>query len=134
MFLAIGLGGFIGTILRYLLSTWITRVSPSTSFPWGTFAVNISGAFGFGLVVSLGSVFIPSFWIDVLLSGFFGAYTTFSTFALEIVRRLENRKTRSALHYALISLILGFTGLALGLWIGGIILVAVRRFDRLIQS
>lgn len=121
MFLAIGLGGFIGTVLRYRLSTWITHASQPSSFPWGTFFVNVSGAFGFGVIVSLSSDFIPLFWVDVLLSGFFGAYTTFSTFALDIVTRMEKRKTRIALSYALFSLVLGFLGLMMGLWIGSII-------------
>ncbi|MDY0324321.1 MAG: fluoride efflux transporter CrcB [Candidatus Carbobacillus sp.] len=120
-FLAIGLGGFFGTVLRYRLSTWMTRASQSASFPWGTFVVNMSGAFGFGVILSLSSDFIPLFWVDVLLSGFFGAYTTFSTFALDIVTRMEKRKTRIALFYAFSSLVLGFLGLIIGLWVGSII-------------
>lgn len=118
MFLSIGLGGCIGTILRYRLSSWITHRTLSSLFPWGTFVVNISGAFGFGVIVSLSSNGMPVFWADVLLSGFFGAYTTFSSFALDIVTRIEKRKTRTALSYALFSLILGFLGLVFGLWVG----------------
>ena len=74
----VALGGAGGSVLRYLLS------NINTSFPWGTFAVNVLGSFLIGLLVGLMSKGVLSPEMKLLLvTGFCGGFTTFSTFANE---------------------------------------------------
>ncbi|SEW14492.1 CrcB protein [Prevotella sp. khp7] len=76
--LLIALGGAVGSVLRYLVS------SLNTSFPWGTFTVNILGSLLIGLLVGLVSKGMLSPELKLLLvTGFCGGFTTFSTFANE---------------------------------------------------
>ena len=76
--LFVALGGAGGSVLRYLLS------NINTSFPWGTFAVNVLGSFLIGLLVGLMSKGVLSPEMKLLLvTGFCGGFTTFSTFANE---------------------------------------------------
>ena len=76
--LLVALGGAGGSVLRYLLSNM------NTSFPWGTFAVNVLGSFLIGLLVGLMSKGVLSPEMKLLLvTGFCGGFTTFSAFANE---------------------------------------------------
>ena len=76
--LLVALGGAGGSVLRYLLS------NINTSFPWGTFAVNVLGSFLIGLLVGFMSKGVLSPEMKLLLvTGFCGGFTTFSTFANE---------------------------------------------------
>ena len=76
--LLVALGGGVGSVLRYLLS------GMNASFPWGTFAVNILGSLIIGLLVGLVSKGVLSAEMKLLLvTGFCGGFTTFSTFANE---------------------------------------------------
>ena len=76
--LLVALGGAGGSVLRYLLS------NINTSFPWGTFAVNVLGSFLIGLLVGLMSKGVLSPEMKLLLvTGFCGGFTTFSAFANE---------------------------------------------------
>ncbi|MBA2312863.1 MAG: fluoride efflux transporter CrcB [Actinobacteria bacterium] len=81
--LFVGLAGFFGSIARYGIAGLVSRTSET--FPWGTFVVNVSGAFTLGLLVAMFShrfVVHPDLRV-ALTVGFLGAYTTFSTLALE---------------------------------------------------
>ena len=82
----IAVGAAAGALSRYLLSGWVQDLLPSR-FPWGTFVVNISGSFLLGLVFVLAiehEIMQPELRLPLMV-GFIGAYTTFSTFMLEIV-------------------------------------------------
>jgi CrcB protein len=89
--LLIGIGGFAGAIARYLVDL---RVSVWTggSLPWGTFVINVSGSFLVGLLFALvvERAALPAEVRGPLMIGFLGAYTTFSTFALESWRMIED--------------------------------------------
>lgn len=78
----IGLAGGAGALARYGLAGWVQRAG-GDAFPWGTLTVNMLGCFLFGLVWALGGEGRPlsSDARLILLSGFMGALTTFSTFA-----------------------------------------------------
>jgi fluoride exporter len=85
-------------------------------FPWGTFAINVTGSFLLGVIT--GAVLYHGF-ADVpkvaLGTGFCGAYTTFSTFAYEIVRLAEGGARRAALRTLITSLLVPAFAAALGL-------------------
>lgn len=89
--LLIALFGALGCLTRYLLSGWVYNLF-GRSFPYGTFAVNIVGAFVIGLVMefSMRSTLIPPSLRIGLTIGFLGGLTTFSTFSYETFRLLED--------------------------------------------
>lgn len=108
--LLVGLGGIAGSITRYLLGGIVSRCMKG-NFPFGTFLVNISGAFLLGAIN--GSNLIGG-WNLLLADGFLGAYTTFSTFIYEGFNLFENKLNKHAIIYLVSSLIIGvaafFTG------------------------
>jgi fluoride exporter len=112
----VALAAAIGAAARYALDFYITSHRPHP-FPWGTFAVNISGSLGLGLLVGWALVheLSPGYRI-VLGTGFLGAYTTFSTWMLETVRLLERGEHGLALLNAAGSWVAGTAAAALGLW------------------
>jgi CrcB protein len=114
----VGVGGFFGAVARYLVSGWVSRVDEA--FPWGTFVVNISGSFVLGLLVGLMGdrvVLHPQLRIGITV-GFIGAYTTFSTFALETFEFGETKAIGLAIANIALSVVAGLLavwgGLALG--------------------
>ncbi|KZS70833.1 camphor resistance protein CrcB [Mycobacterium kansasii] len=107
-----GIGG-IGSVSRFLVDRAVARRT-ALAFPYGTLAVNLSGA---ALLGFLGGLTLPK---DVaLLAGtaFVGAYTTFSTWMLETQRLSEDRQLRAALVNITVSVILGLAAALLGQWI-----------------
>ncbi len=112
-YLMVGIGGFLGSLTRYHLGKWLLEKT-NTGFPYGTYAINLSGAFLLGVLsaLSLGNTFY-----HLLGDGFLGAYTTFSTFLYEGVQLYEDSKIKNALVYILSSLILGIIFYGLGHWL-----------------
>ncbi len=88
IFLFIGAGGFVGAILRFLISGWVQRVSGSL-FPYGTLSVNVIGSFAIGFLAMLFEDVIAPEWKALAVTGFLGALTTFSTFSYETVAMLQ---------------------------------------------
>jgi fluoride exporter len=88
---AIGIAGALGALARYGLDGLVARRLPST-FPWGTFVVNMSGAFVLGFLMTLMTEQLTTAsWLrSALTLGFLAAYTTFSTLAYETYRLLED--------------------------------------------
>lgn len=121
--LLIGLGGFVGAVVRYLVDV---RVATATGggFPWGTLAINLTGTFLIGLLFALiiERAALPGDWRGPLMIGFLGSYTTFSTLALESWRMIEDGAWLAAGGNLLGSLALGMVavigGVALGRAIG----------------
>ena len=109
------LGGAVGAPTRYLTDVAVQRLH-RTSFPWGTWAVNVVGSFVLG-VVAVGT----STWMQTLVgTGFCGALTTFSTFGYETVRLSEEGETATAAANVVGSLVVGLLAAALGWWLGDV--------------
>ena len=89
-FLIIGLGGFVGANMRYLISVWVVARLGST-FPWGTLLINLTGSFLLAVFLAWAAnrtSLDPRVRL-LIATGFFGAYTTFSTYANESVALLQ---------------------------------------------
>ncbi len=106
----VGIGGALGSLTRYQLGRFISQRSGS-SFPIGTFLINISGAILLGFLTGLDT---PENIGLLFGDGFLGAYTTFSTFMYEGFRLFQGNRTRNALIYIAGSLIIGVLGFVLG--------------------
>jgi fluoride exporter len=87
----VGAGGFVGSILRYLLSGLAERISDRAALPVGTMVVNLSGCFVIGLLAHLAESrgAFPAGLRTFLFIGVLGGYTTFSTFGNESLALLR---------------------------------------------
>lgn len=105
--LFIALGGASGAVARYLLAGWAHGLWEGR-LPVGTLLVNVLGSFAIGIVYVLlvEKQMIHQDWRGVLMVGFLGAFTTFSTFSLETITLLEAGHPGHALGYMLASAIL----------------------------
>jgi CrcB protein len=112
----IAAGGALGAAARYGLAQLID-VAPDT-FPWATFWTNITGSFALGVV--LGFVlerFPPTRYLrPFLATGFLGAYTTYSTFAVETDLLIKDGHAGIAVVYVTSSVMAGFVAVWAGLW------------------
>ena len=116
--LAIGIGGFIGALLRYGVSGWIYSLGKS-SFPSGTLSVNIAGSFALGLIAALSGRYIIHPNLKLFLTiGVLGAFTTFSTFSYETVMLLQLNSYLKAFLNVAFSVLFGLAAAFLGLAAG----------------
>jgi len=122
-FWIISIGAALGANARYWLSAWAAaRFGPA--FPWGTLIINVTGGLAIGLILTVLSqrlVGDPAYRL-LLVTGFLGAYTTFSTFTYETVALAQQGDYASALFNAAGSVLLGLGatagGMILGRWLG----------------
>ena len=105
--LFIALGGASGAVTRYLLGSWAHKLWEG-NLPVGTLMVNVLGSFGIGVVYVLlvEKQLIHQDWRGVLMVGFLGAFTTFSTFSLETINLMEAGHITLAVAYMLASAVL----------------------------
>ena len=115
-YLAIAVGGALGSMARYATGVYVGRWL-GTTFPWGTLLINIFGSFLIG-------VFAESFALRwdtsqttraFLIVGICGGYTTFSTFSLDIVTLINRGEILAACAYIVASVALGILALYAGL-------------------
>ncbi|MDR2806463.1 MAG: fluoride efflux transporter CrcB [Dysgonamonadaceae bacterium] len=116
--LLVGFGGGIGSILRFLAS-WFTAKSGNDAFPVATFTVNVVGCLLIGLLTGWA---MKQNWLDanmrlLLITGFCGGFTTFSTFSLENMQLFQAGQYLSLVLYVLASIGLGFAAVSIGLLI-----------------
>ena len=110
----IGIGGSLGACCRYLLGVWIKK-NKSSYFPFSTWWINITGSFLLGLLANYyvtGQIHENTWYLWGI--GFCGAFTTFSTFSLEVVTLLEDKRYQTAFWYTGSSLIIGIISAFLG--------------------
>ena len=119
----VGVGSFLGGILRYGLSVWVHRILDNPWFPFGTLAVNVFGCLVIGFLAGIAeerAAFTPDLRL-FLFVGVIGGFTTFSSFALETFSLA--RDTQSVAALANVGLQLGM-GL-LSVWLGNILAHAI---------
>jgi fluoride exporter len=117
--IAISGGAIAGALCRYYLTVWsVSRWG--NAFPYGTFGINLTGCGLMGLIVSLTASpgAIEPEWRLFLVTGFLGAYTTFSTYGLESLMLLQQRSWAIGLIYWWGSSLLGLVAVQLGGWLG----------------
>jgi CrcB protein len=112
---AIALGGALGTLARYAVARAV--VVPASGFPWATFTVNVAGSFLLGVLVTLVTErWPPTRYVRPFAAiGFCGGFTTFSTLAVESVRRFEHGAAGTAGGYLAASLVAGTVAAAAGI-------------------
>jgi CrcB protein len=104
----IALFGAIGTLARYGLQG-VVQFRAGSNFPYGTLLVNLSGCFLLGLIgqLTLNRILIPSEWRLAIAVGFFGGFTTFSSFGWETAKMLEAGEWLRASTYVAASVFVG---------------------------
>lgn len=115
----IAAGGALGAVMRYLVSTGVHAIL-GRGFPYGTLTVNVAGSFfmGFLFVFMLERSSLGPEWRALVLIGFLGAFTTFSTFSIETLNLFENGAVVRALANILVSVITCILATWLGIILG----------------
>ena len=115
----IAVGGAAGAVSRYLIQGWVEELAGGR-FPWGTFAVNISGSFMLGVVFALAmdrAIISPEIRVPLMI-GFIGSYTTFSTLMLESWRLVEEGDMLFMFGNLIGSVVIGMLAVVAGLALG----------------
>ncbi|AZI34410.1 fluoride efflux transporter CrcB [Kaistella carnis] len=108
------IGGGLGSVLRFLISNYTQKLWNVNSFPMGTFVVNIIGCFLIGVLTSY-FLKVDNYLKFLLITGFCGGFTTFSTFSAENFSLWQNGNYPVLLLYVLLSIIVGLIAVYLGL-------------------
>lgn len=109
----VGLGGFAGSVLRYLAGLGIAGWSVNARFPWATLLVNVGGSFLIGWLLRYVEHGSMGHLMGVI--GFCGGFTTFSTFSMESLKLLREGQQGIAAVYIIVSLVLCIGATWLGL-------------------
>jgi len=123
-------GGIAGSLLRWFVALAIPPAAVG-GFPWPTFIANVTGSLLIGFYAALtgpdGRVFVGPRTRQSVMTGFCGGYTTFSGFAVEVLRFIQAGDLRAAVVYLSASV----PGWLIAVWLGD---VAARRFNKLTRS
>lgn len=118
--LSVGAGGAFGAVARYLVN-----ISPLSKvfekFPLPTFFINLSGSFliGFLLILFTDKIGVSENFRMAVLVGVLGAFTTFSTFELELYGLIKDGAYLVAFGYLFLSVLVGFAGVVAGITLAG---------------
>jgi len=115
----IAAGGALGAVMRYLVSTGIHSIL-GRGFPYGTLTVNVLGSFlmGFLFIFMFERSSLGPEWRALILIGFLGAFTTFSTFSIETLNLVESGAMARAMANILVSVITCILATWLGVILG----------------
>ncbi|WP_349410854.1 fluoride efflux transporter CrcB [Pseudalkalibacillus sp. SCS-8] len=112
----IGLGGMLGAAGRYMVGNYFKRENPDATT--GTWLVNIAGSYILGVLAAAHVSGNLSEWIWYFMGiGFCGAFTTFSTFSVEVMKMLQSEHWRKAVHYITSSVLLGLVAATAGFFL-----------------
>jgi len=112
----VGVGGFLGSVLRYLVGGWVHQLLDNPWFPYGTLVVNIAGCLVIGFLGGLAEsrqLFGPEARLFIFL-GILGGFTTFSSFAFETANLLRDAQFFAASINAGLQVVLGLGAVWLG--------------------
>lgn len=114
-FLIAGIGGFLGSGARFLISRYI-QITYISVFPWGTFLVNILGSFLMGIFLGISEKgnFMSPEWRLFLTVGFCGGFTTFSSLSNDAFLLLQNKEWLRFVIYPTFSFFFGLAAVFLG--------------------
>lgn len=107
LYLLVAVGGAVGACLRLGLSEWVNRYS-NTHYALGTLSVNVLGSFliGIAYVLITEKSHLPADAKPLIMTGFLGALTTFSSFSLDTLIHIHNGQWQHAIIYTLLSIVL----------------------------
>ena len=114
--LLVGVGGFVGSVLRYLTSGFVLKLFGKPYFPYGTLVVNIIGCLLIGFLIGLSEnrqLFTPETRVLIFV-GFLGGFTTYSTFGYEVFSFARDGQIISVLVNILLHLVVGIGAVWLG--------------------
>ena len=114
--LLVGIGGFLGSILRYLITVFLADRT-SSLFPFGTLAANLIGCLLIGIILAISEraqILTPE-WRILLTTGFCGGLTTLSTFSYESIRLLQDGEVAFFSANLTLNVLVGFAATYLGL-------------------
>lgn len=116
--ISVALGGALGAVCRYWVSICLLPVS-SYKFPFATLSVNVAGSLLMGvlyvLIVEKGG--LPEQARNILMVGFLGAFTTFSTFSLDAISLWQNGGQLAALIYIISTVVLCLVAIIFAIWL-----------------
>lgn len=117
--LLVGVGGFLGSIFRYVLSGWVHRILDNPWFPYGTLAVNVTGSLVIGFLAGLAdsrSLFSSEARLFVFI-GLLGGFTTFSSLTIETFSLARSAQLLAAVMNLALQIFLGL----LAVWLGNLL-------------
>lgn len=124
-YLVIGIGGALGSMLRFGVGTLIDSNVQKTGhiFPWGTIIVNITGCFVIGFIFTIstseGRLFLSPLTRNFITIGILGGYTTFSSFSWQTLSLAQSGQMWGAVANVLLSVVLCLLGVWLGAMLAG---------------
>ena len=116
--LAVAIGGALGSVARYALSSWIFDITIH-KFPYATLIVNVAGSFVMGIlfVVVVERAALPAEMRSLLMIGFIGAFTTFSAFSLDALGLWQNGHVLMSVIYMITTVILCLVAISTAIWL-----------------
>jgi CrcB protein len=114
--LLVGLGGMIGSVVRYKAGGWLLHHTLLERFPYSTFAVNVAGCLVAGMLAALVEKhdFFAADTRLFLFTGLLGGFTTFSAFGLDAIYLVRRGELMIAASYAGLSVVVGIAAVWLG--------------------
>ena len=115
--LAVGMGGLVGAVLRYVAASWVQGHFGGGGFPYGTLAVNVVGCLAIGVIAGYAETRRP-LGVEVqafLLVGVLGGFTTFSAFGMETINLVRDGEYLAGAANVALQMTLGLGAVAVGL-------------------